>query len=129
MDKAFISYERRRGRGRVLLNRRFSRYVKAVSLLAPYIKLTLLALPRLDSPDSVRIRTRALIDALRLKVEQFKRPYEPLLIKPAIKTYSYHYGTSRLATRILKLLETLVVNRGALLNSWRPFIVPLSSSS
>lgn len=127
MDKAFVSYKSRRGR--VLLNRRFSRYVKAVSLLAPYIKSIALALPRLGSPDPVRVRTRALIDALRLKVEQFKGPYEPLLIKPTIKTYPYHYGTSRLATRILKPLKTLVVDRGALLNSRRPFIVSLSSSS
>jgi Predicted glycosyltransferases len=127
IDKAFINYERRRGR--VLLNRRFSRYVKAVSLLAPYIKSILLALPQVGSPDPVRIRTRALIDALRLKVEQFKGPYEPLLVKPTIKAYPYHYGTSRLATRILKLLETLVVDRSTLLNSRRPFIVSLSSSS
>jgi GT2 family glycosyltransferase len=116
LSKDFIEYESKRGR--TLLYRRASSYLKASSLLIPYIREIPYMVTRLAiyDYDIARIRTRAFLDALTMKVKPFSGPYEPLLIKPRMDSiFNLH--------RQLDKLSSLVVDRSTLMSSNKPFII------
>lgn len=116
LSKDFIEYESKRGR--TLLYRRASSYLKASSLLIPYIREIPYMVARLAiyDYDIARIRTRAFLDALTMKVKPFSGPYEPLLIKPRMDSiFNLH--------RQLDKLSSLVVDRSTLMSSNKPFII------
>jgi GT2 family glycosyltransferase len=116
VSKDFIEYESKRGR--TLLYRRASSYLKASSLLIPYIREIPYMVTRLAiyDYDIARIRTRAFLDALTMKIKPFSGPYEPLLIKPRMDSiFNLH--------RQLDKLSSLIVDKSTLMSSNKPFII------
>jgi len=116
LSNDFIEYESKRGR--TLLYRRASSYLKASSLLIPYIREIPYMVARLAiyNYDIARIRTRAFLDALTMKVKPFSGPYEPLLIKPRMDPIFNLHGR-------LDKLSSLIVDKSTLMSSNKPFIV------
>ena len=116
VSKDFIEYESKRGR--TLLYRRASSYLKASSLLIPYTREIPYMVARLAiyDYDIARIRTRAFLDALTMKVKPFNGSYEPLLIKPRMDSlFNLH--------RQLDKLSSLIVDKSTLMSSNKPFII------